>query len=214
MLPLILLCAIAGSLVGLALSCLLHVLDREQPVDWRPRRPSRTHLLLVPLTGAVWAGAAAVDKGLAYGLLSALFGTALAIAFVTDVGSRRIPNRLVLPACILAAALAWAWPDRTVAELLIGGAVAFAFMAAMFAVSRGGLGAGDVKFALLIGLVTGYPSVVGALMIGVFSAGIFAVFLVLSRRGSMRTGFAYGPFLAVGGALAMLWPSAFGSPLG
>jgi hypothetical protein len=30
----------------------------------------------------------------------------------------------------------------------------------------------------------------------------------------MRTGFAYGPFLAVGGALAMLWPSAFGSPLG
>jgi leader peptidase (prepilin peptidase)/N-methyltransferase len=211
---LIVVCALAGLAAGFGLSCWLHLLDREQTIDLRPRRPKRGHLLLVPLTGAVWAAAAAADEGLVYGLLCALFGTALAIAFVTDVDSRRIPNRLVLPASGLAVALAWAWPDRTVVELLVGGAVAFAFMAAMFAVSRGGLGAGDVKFALLIGLVTGYPSVVGALMIGVFSAAVFAVILVLSRKGGMRTGFAYGPFLAVGGALAMLWPSAFGSPLG
>jgi Flp pilus assembly protein protease CpaA len=205
--------ALAGAAVGLAISFWLHLLDREQPLELYPRRPSRSYLPLAPLTAAIWGAAAAAGEGAAYWLLCATFGTVLAIAFVIDLESRRIPNRLVLPACLLAVGVAWAWPDRNATELLIGGAVAFAFMGVMFVVSRGGLGAGDVKFALLIGLVTGYPSVVGALMIAVFAAGLFAMALLLTRRGNRKTGFAYGPFLAVGGALVMLWPSAFGSPL-
>lgn len=67
------------------------------------------------------------------------------------------------------------------------------------------LGFGDVKLALFMGLLLGWPYTVSALFYGVLLAAIGAVAFIVMHR-SMKGTIAYGPYLAAG-ALLML---AFG----
>ncbi len=89
-------------------------------------------------------------------------------------------------------------------DALIGGAVAFAGLALLRRLTRGGLGGGDLKMAGLVGLVVGYSNLPLAATVMVLAGGVSALALLaigrLSRRGSM----AYGPFIALGGLVALI----------
>ena len=69
---------------------------------------------------------------------------------------------------------------------------------------RGGLGMGDVKLAGMLGFLLG-SAAFPALVIGIGLGGLWAVALVASRKATLRSSIAYGPFLAVGGAIAILF---------
>ncbi|MBK9545368.1 MAG: prepilin peptidase [Dehalococcoidia bacterium] len=58
----------------------------------------------------------------------------------TDFDRRRIPNTLTYPAFAVALALCWAWPDRTVGEMLLGAGVVAAMALVGFGVLLGGGG--------------------------------------------------------------------------
>lgn len=147
-------------------------------------------------------------------LLSAGFGLLLVLLASTDFERRRLPNRLTYPGILAALALCWAWPDRTVVDVLLGGAFAFAIAALLlgggllFGAVAGGLGVGDLKLMVLIGLLAGWPAVMGALLLGMIAGGIPGLALVLTGRG--RSYFSYGPYLALGGILALLFPGWLG----
>lgn len=145
------------------------------------------------------------------GVLSAAFGFILVLVSSTDYERHRIPNAVSYPAAAAAAAFCWAWPDRTVADIAVGAAFALGAGGIFFGLgllARGtGLGLGDVKLMLLIGLLLGWPVVMFALFGGVMLAGIPAVALIL--RGRTGAHFAYGPYLAAGGLVGLLFPSAF-----
>jgi len=64
------------------------------------------------------------------------------------------------------------------------------------------MGFGDVKLALFLGLLLGWPYTVQALFYGMLLAGLAAVLVIIWRRSSKGT-IAYGPYLAAG-ALIML----------
>jgi leader peptidase (prepilin peptidase)/N-methyltransferase len=73
--------------------------------------------------------------------------------------------------------------------------------------SRGDLGGGDVRLALLLGLYTGWLSlehVAIAVVAGFAAAGLFALVLIVLRRASRRTHIALGPFLIAGALLVVL----------
>ena len=129
----------------------------------------------------------------------------------TDFDRRRIPNTLTYPAFAVALALCWAWPDRTVGEMLLGaGAGVVAAMALVgFGVLLGGgglgLGIGDGKLIILMGAMIGWPGVFPAVVYGILLGGLVAV-VMLVRHGRGAT-FSYGPYLAAGAALALLFPS-------
>jgi leader peptidase (prepilin peptidase)/N-methyltransferase len=76
-------------------------------------------------------------------------------------------------------------------------------------VARGGLGMGDVKLAGALGFLLG-KAVFVALLFGTV-AGAAVALAILIRRGAAgrRTTLAYGPYLALGGVLAIL---AFSPP--
>ena len=59
------------------------------------------------------------------------------------------------------------------------------------------LGFGDVKFAVFMGFLLGPLGTINALFLGVFTAGLFAIGLIIWRR-SMKGSLAYGPFPALG----------------
>jgi leader peptidase (prepilin peptidase)/N-methyltransferase len=59
------------------------------------------------------------------------------------------------------------------------------------------LGFGDVKLALFMGLLVGWPSIVQAIFYGVLLAGLASVWVIVRSR-SVKGSIAYGPYLAAG----------------
>jgi len=97
-----------------------------------------------------------------------------------------------------------AWPLA-----LAGGALAFAMMLVIYVLSRGGMGFGDVKLAGLIGLYLGTPLAMLSLFLAfVLGAGI-GLLLLASGLKKRKDALPFGPFLAVGAFLAMVWGPQF-----
>jgi leader peptidase (prepilin peptidase) / N-methyltransferase len=88
---------------------------------------------------------------------------------------------------------------------LIGGAVGFTFFLIIFLINPRGMGMGDVKLAGLIGLVTGWPLVVVALLIGILLGGLVAIVMLSLRLKGRKDVIPYGTFLAIGPIITLLW---------
>jgi leader peptidase (prepilin peptidase)/N-methyltransferase len=120
---------------------------------------------------------------------------------VTDLERRVIPNRIVLPAAgvvLTAQTLLDPSPEWALGAL---GASLFLFVAAL--AYPAGMGMGDVKLALLLGAMLG-RTVPVAMMIAMIAALVPSVVLLV-RHGSAarKMGIPFGPFLALGGVVAL-----------
>jgi leader peptidase (prepilin peptidase) / N-methyltransferase len=67
------------------------------------------------------------------------------------------------------------------------------------------MGMGDVKLAALMGLYLG-SAVVPALVIAAFAGTLVGLVMMASRgSGARKLAVPFGPFLALGGVVALLW---------
>lgn len=128
----------------------------------------------------------------------------LAVVAAWDVATRRIPNALLLPASLAAVGARSVWVPSALLETLVAGAAAFAVFLALAAILRGGIGMGDVKLAGLLGLLLG-RSATSALLAGCLAGGVAAILLVVTGSAGRKSMFAYGPYLALGGALGVVY---------
>jgi leader peptidase (prepilin peptidase) / N-methyltransferase len=131
------------------------------------------------------------------------FAAVLVILAAIDLERRIIPNRIVVPAAmlILIAQIALN-PDRALEWTAAGlGAALFLFLPLL--VYPNGMGMGDVKLALLLGVGLGW-TIVPALVVALLAA--FVVALVVLARGGLaarKTALPFGPFLALGALVAL-----------
>jgi leader peptidase (prepilin peptidase)/N-methyltransferase len=142
---------------------------------------------------------------MAHALVVAFFVAVLVTLSVVDIRTRRLPNRIVLPAAVLVLAANIALtPDRAVEWVTAAlGAAAVLFIASLL--YPNGLGMGDVKLALLLGAALGW-SVVGALAIGFMAAALAGLLLIAFRGWSARKStIPLGPFLAFGSFAVLLF---------
>ncbi len=149
----------------------------------------------------------------------------LAIIFI-DWEYKLILNRITYPAILAALVILgidsissdWSvltyikssWPESGVLSIdilngIIAGAIGFAFFFIVFLINPRGMGMGDIKLAFLIGLVTGLPLVVVALLIGILIGGIVAVIFLLLRKKGRKDVIPYGTFLAIGPIITLFW---------
>lgn len=140
-------------------------------------------------------------------VVSVVFLAFLVVATAIDLEHRLLPNALNLAGLvsgILLAALGWL--DRRAALeglLLIGG-----IMGLVVFLSRGGMGAGDLKFSAVLGFFLGPVPGLVALFMAVLTGGLWGAVLLLLHRKGRRDALAFGPFLALGGAVAFFWGGA------
>jgi leader peptidase (prepilin peptidase)/N-methyltransferase len=129
-------------------------------------------------------------------------GAQLLLGFIAgwDILTRRILNLVLLPASVVIIAVRVVFAPGALVESLVAGAVALTVFLALALASRDGIGMGDVKLAGFLGLLLG-RAVLGALIAGCVAGGIAAVLLLATRSAERRSTFAYGPYLALGGAL-------------
>ena len=95
-----------------------------------------------------------------------------------------------------------------VAHAVIGGTLCGVLFYCLYIAARGGLGGGDVKFAVGLGVWLGWEAAVVAVWIAFLLGGIAALFLLVTRRRGRRDGIPFGPFLALGGYVAFVAGSA------
>jgi leader peptidase (prepilin peptidase) / N-methyltransferase len=136
--------------------------------------------------------------------LYAAVQVALVAIAVVDLATRRIPNLLVLVIALIGVVSRIAVERSALAESLVAGAVVLGIASLLAYAAKGGLGMGDVKLATALGLLLG-KAVVAALFVGT-ALGAVAGLLIILRQGAAgrRSTLAYGPYLAAGGAVAIL----------
>ena len=122
-----------------------------------------------------------------------------------DLDHRIIPNRIMLPAAVAAVAIGLATRPAGVPEQLIAGAAAGGFLLLFALAYPRGMGMGDVKLAAVLGLFLGRSvavAVLGGTLLGAL-VGVGIMARVGVQRGR-KIAVPFGPFLALGGLLALL----------
>jgi len=88
---------------------------------------------------------------------------------------------------------------------LLAGAGAFAFFYIIWFISKGKMmGDGDAPLAFFIGFLTGYPGIIVALYWAFLTGAAVGVILILGKKKGLKSHIAFGPFLIIGCAAAIL----------
>ncbi|GAA0306764.1 A24 family peptidase [Streptomyces polychromogenes] len=131
---------------------------------------------------------------------------------IVDLAVHRLPDVLTLPLAAATAALlgvaallpraAGSWRGA-----LCGGAALGAAYLLLFLINPAGMGLGDVKLALPLGVALGWYGwgvwAAGAFL-GLLYGAVYGLALLLTSRATRRAGFAFGPFMAAGALTGVL----------
>lgn len=87
---------------------------------------------------------------------------------------------------------------------LVGGAIGFGVIWAIVALT-GGMGEGDIDISLICGLFVGIKGILVTLFLAFVLGRIVALLIMILRLKDRKAEMAFGPYLAIGGIIAMLY---------
>ncbi len=154
-----------------------------------------------------------------YALAVVMFGLLTAV----DLDVHRLPDKVTLPAApvfaVLLAGCSWATGDwgAWVEALLTGAGLFIAyFLLAILSPGGAGLGFGDVKLSLTIGLLLGWFAwslAVVATFLAFVLGGLLGLVLILTRRAGRKSYIAFGPPMMLAVVLTIVLPDLLSGPL-
>lgn len=165
--------------------------------------------LVTALVCAALAAAVGARPEVAVWLLLAPVGVLLA---VVDAVVHRLPDVLTLPAAgaaavLLGAAALLPGHQGSWTGALTGGLALAVVYFVLFLIRPDGLGFGDVKLALGLGIALGWYGW-GVLFIGAFAGfllgSVYGIGMMILRRAGRGTAMPFGPFMAFGALLGLL----------
>jgi leader peptidase (prepilin peptidase)/N-methyltransferase len=146
-------------------------------------------------------------------LIAFLYLAAISVVLaLIDLDTHTLPNRLVVPAYVVGAALLGtagilSGDGQALLRAAIGAAALFLVYTAMAFAYPGGMGFGDVKLAGVLGLFLGYLGW-GQLIVGAFGAfllgGVFSLVLLVLRKANRKSGIPFGPWMLAGAWIGVL----------
>jgi leader peptidase (prepilin peptidase)/N-methyltransferase len=143
-------------------------------------------------------------------VLYLIYTAVLALILITDIERRLILNVVTYPSIVFAIVAGFFTPGLSWWSALAGGAIGFIFFFVAAVVGNavfgsGALGGGDVKLAAFVGLITGFPLVIEALVLAILLGAAVSLILLVTRVRSLRDPIPYGPFLVGGAVVTLLW---------
>jgi len=212
--------ALLGGISGAAVNRAADDFTARYALQYRFYSPLRAPMVVV--SGALGFAALWLRYGASSQLvLSALYTVVFLLVLVTDVEHRLIFNVVILPAALFAA-LASPFSQLGVARSLLGGAIAFVIVFAIYIfaelfarvrglrIAGGAFGQGDVKLATFMGIVVGLPNVFFAILYTILLGGggallFLAYQLIAQRRLALTAAIPYGPFFCMAGWAVMVF---------
>ncbi len=141
-------------------------------------------------------------NSLAEALLIAGFG-AVVVGAACDVACGYVFDAVTLPSVLAMLAVSLFAHDAQ--GFAVGAASGGGVLAALYAITRGrGIGLGDVKLGCCIGGAAGALPGMEAIGIAFVIGGVYASYLLASRRATRETEIRFAPYLAAGMSLVVL----------
>jgi leader peptidase (prepilin peptidase)/N-methyltransferase len=183
----------------------------ESPTETaaEPRLPIRELLpqgrtaALVAIAGAALAVTSVVDFGLSgRALVGVVLCPVLILLAAIDIRHQLLPNEIVLSTALLMALIVAATNPAGFFEHLEAGLALFGFLFVFAAIFKGGLGMGDAKLGLLLGLALGSRTF-SAMMVAFVGLFLAALWIIATQGiAARKKAIPFGPFIALGGILA------------
>jgi len=145
-----------------------------------------------------------------FGLSSSLFlylllTTSLLIISFIDLEHKIIPDIITLPGILLGLAWAFLSAQQPLGDKLLGVLLGGGIFGLVVVLSGGGMGGGDIKLGAMIGAFLGARYVLITIFMAIFcGAAVGGILLLLGKKGRKDV-LPFGPFLAIGALIAILW---------
>lgn len=150
--------------------------------------------------------------------VSIIYASLLTVIFVIDLENQLVLDIVTYPGMLLAfgfsffwpgvRTFSFFWPELGVESALAGGVLGLAIMALPFVIYRKGMGMGDIKLGALVGLMTGFPLVIIAVLLSWISGGLVAATLLALKIKSRKDRIPFAPYLATSALVTLLWGQA------
>jgi leader peptidase (prepilin peptidase)/N-methyltransferase len=178
----------------------------------RVTHPLRPALLAVVSAAVLGAFAARLGADVVLAAY-AVFGLSMVAISAVDLERYIIPNHIVyptlalmIPLFVVASAVDHRW--GSLGRAAIAGAVAFIGFFVLTLVYPAGMGFGDVRLAGVIGVALGWLGL-GHAFVGFFAGfvlgAVIGLIVIAATGGGRKTRIPFGPFLAAGAVLSIVW---------
>ena len=168
-------------------------------------RISRRYPIVEGVTAATLAAAYLAFGPTGDFIVAAVLLATLVVVTAIDLQHQLIPDVITLPGILvgLVANLAIghvSWLDSVIGIVVGGG-----LFLVIILVSRGGMGGGDMKLGAMLGAFLGWKALLFALFAAIVLGGVVGVAVLVAGLRGRKDPIPFGPFLAVGGAMALFW---------
>lgn len=160
------------------------------------------------ITAAAWLWVAAAGSGIRFTQLTlAAILTVLILLWVIDAQQLLLPDIYLVYLVLFVVLHLWSTSSVSAAGALPGAALSSLVLLAIWAATQGrGLGFGDVKLALPLGLLFGLPGILTVLVLAFMAGGASAAYLLLTRQAHLKTAVPFGPYLITAAFAVLLEP--------
>jgi leader peptidase (prepilin peptidase)/N-methyltransferase len=177
--------------------------DAEARLPLRELLPQGRAAVAVAIVGVALAVTSVVDFGLSgRALVGVVLCPVLILLAAIDIRHQLLPNEIVLSSALLMALIVAATNSAGFFEHLEAGLALFGFLFVFAAIFKGGLGMGDAKLGLLLGLALGSRTF-SAMMVAFVGLFLAALWIIATQgMAARKKAIPFGPFIALGGILA------------
>ena len=131
-------------------------------------------------------------------IIALLLISMLMIVFVSDVTYMVIPNKVLLFFLSLFMFIhIFMFPDSFLMAVF-GAFIGYSLIALIILLSRGGMGAGDMKLFGVLGFILGWKYVLVTFFIAVFIGGTLSVIYLLRKKIKKNEAIPFGPYIVIG----------------
>jgi leader peptidase (prepilin peptidase) / N-methyltransferase len=139
-----------------------------------------------------------------------LFAAALVVVTFIDLDHQIIPDVISLPGIpigfLAVFGVPWiSWSDSLLGILAGGGSLFLVAASYQLLTKKEGMGGGDIKLLAMIGAFLGWQAVLPVIFISSFIGSLVGVPLMLIKKADRRLAIPFGPFLALGALVYLLW---------
>lgn len=136
--------------------------------------------------------------GFQYELITSLLLTSLLVIItVSDLAYMLIPNKIILfflPLLIISRIIS---PLTPWYDMIIGAFVGYIIIALIIVLSRGGMGAGDMKLFFILGIILGWKKVLFTLFLASLLGACIGLILRSLQKVGRKQPIPFGPYIAL-----------------
>jgi leader peptidase (prepilin peptidase)/N-methyltransferase len=143
-------------------------------------------------------------------LIYIILSSALIIIAFIDLNEQIVPDVISLPGTVIGFIISFFVPyisfiNSALGVFVGGGIILVIGLAGSVIFKKEAMGGGDVKLAAMIGAFLGWRYIIISLFLGFFLGAVAGIVLVLSKIKSREDTVPFGPFIALGSMITLLW---------